>query len=708
MQNGFRVGEVYHVEPSLNSVAGPAGTTRLEPKAMQVLVCLAKRAGEVVAKEHLIRTVWPDTFVSDDVLTRCISDLRKVLGDDAKESRVIQTIPKSGYRLIADVSPDATAQIAAPAESARRTIVPAHGRKRVMWATGLVAMAVLIIGGFFIRTTTRAHTPKIGRSIQLTYSGQLAAPSTGEDIFPSLVSDGARIYFSQIVGGRWTLAHTSVSGGEVVPIDTPFKDALLLNISPDGSKLLVRDFNFAELENPLWVVWVPGGALRRLGDIVAHDGAWSPDGNSVVVARGEDLYVARSDGTDPRKLVTLAGRAYWLRWSPDGSRMRFTVINRKTLLRSLWEVSAEGHNLHPVLTGASEVEDDSCGDWTPDGRYFVFRRYRDERTDIWAIGEGTDRFGDQGGGLTRLTTGPLHFPAAIPSRDGHWLFVIGTQPRGENLRFDLGTRTFVPYNSGRWAGWFDFSRDEKWVAYVEFRANGYVLWRSRVDGSERLQLTQRPLELLLPRWSPDGKRIAFMARAHGRPWKIYMVAAEGGEPQQIMDGDRDEADPDWAPDGQSLMFGRPPDYLGEPSSPKAIQLLDLTTKKVSTLPGSNGLFGSRWSPSGRFVGAVLLNQSSLRLFDFTTRRWTELASFKTIHNPVWSRDERFLYFQAEEGSLYRVRMSDRAVERVASLGAIGTWKSSYCYFEGLALDDSPLVSCRQADRDLYAFEWEAR
>jgi DNA-binding winged helix-turn-helix (wHTH) protein len=104
VQPGFRIGEAYHVEPSLNTVTGPGGTTRLEPKVMQVLVCLAAKAGEVVAKERLMHAVWPDTFVGDDVLTRCISELRRVFNDDAKEPRIIQTIPQSGYRLIAPVS----------------------------------------------------------------------------------------------------------------------------------------------------------------------------------------------------------------------------------------------------------------------------------------------------------------------------------------------------------------------------------------------------------------------------------------------------------------------------------------------------------------------------------------------------------------------------------------------------------------------------
>jgi DNA-binding winged helix-turn-helix (wHTH) protein len=104
LQNGFRVGELHHVEPSLNSVTGPAGTTRLEPKVMQVLVCLAAHAGQVVPKERLMRTVWPDTFVGDDVLTRSISEVRRVFGDDVKNPRFIQTIPKGGYRLMAPLS----------------------------------------------------------------------------------------------------------------------------------------------------------------------------------------------------------------------------------------------------------------------------------------------------------------------------------------------------------------------------------------------------------------------------------------------------------------------------------------------------------------------------------------------------------------------------------------------------------------------------
>jgi hypothetical protein len=181
------------------------------------------------------------------------------------------------------------------------------------------------------------------------------------------------------------------------------------------------------------------------------------------------------------------------------------------------------------------------------------------------------------------------------------------------------------------------------------------------------------------------------------------------ELRPILEGDRPESDPDWAPDGQSLMFDRPPDYLAESSVPKAIHIFDLRTRELSTLPDSDGLFASRWSPSGRYVAAFTLDHTTLRLFDLSTRTWTELGRFKNLHNPAWSRDERFLYFEvADEASIYRVRLSDRAIERV--VGLEGVWRSAYegCTFEGLAPDDSPLISCFRNDTDIYALEWEMR
>jgi DNA-binding winged helix-turn-helix (wHTH) protein/Tfp pilus assembly protein PilF len=104
MDQDFRLGS-WTIRPSLNNISFNNRVARLEPKAMEVLVCLAKHDGEVTSKEELIRTVWANTFVGDDVLTRCISDLRKAFDDDPKAPRVIETIPKRGYRLLETVEP---------------------------------------------------------------------------------------------------------------------------------------------------------------------------------------------------------------------------------------------------------------------------------------------------------------------------------------------------------------------------------------------------------------------------------------------------------------------------------------------------------------------------------------------------------------------------------------------------------------------------
>jgi adenylate cyclase len=99
----FHVGE-WLIEPNLSAISRNRATVHLQPKVMGVLVCLAQHAGEPVSKERLLEAVWPDAFVTDDVLKHCIAELRRVFGDDAQDPAIIQTIPKRGYRLVAQVS----------------------------------------------------------------------------------------------------------------------------------------------------------------------------------------------------------------------------------------------------------------------------------------------------------------------------------------------------------------------------------------------------------------------------------------------------------------------------------------------------------------------------------------------------------------------------------------------------------------------------
>jgi TolB-like protein/DNA-binding winged helix-turn-helix (wHTH) protein len=152
----FRVG-AWLIEPRLNTVSRNGESVHLEPKVMEVLVCLAQHAGEPVPKDELLQAVWPDTFVTDDVLKRSISELRRVFEDDARESRIIQTIPKRGYRLIAPVEPLNGSESASPAPAGPQTSRPL----RRWWALALLSgLATLVL----IALTFSGHSFRLGKN----------------------------------------------------------------------------------------------------------------------------------------------------------------------------------------------------------------------------------------------------------------------------------------------------------------------------------------------------------------------------------------------------------------------------------------------------------------------------------------------------------------------------------------------------------------
>jgi Tol biopolymer transport system component len=287
--------------------------------------------------------------------------------------------------------------------------------------------------------------------------------------------------------------------------------------------------------------------------------------------------------------------------------------------------------------------------------------------------------------------------------------VVGLQARGEIQRYDSNSRQFVSFLAGVSAEGLDFPRDGKWVAYSTFPDQS--LWRSKTDGSDTLQLSPPSMSAALPRWSPDGKQIAFSGQTHDQPrWSIYVVSTEGGTPEKSEGGPDNVGDVGWSPDGNRLIFGAlGTGQLGTPGAGKSsIHLLDLKTHQFSELPGSEGLFSPRWSPDGQYVVAMPADSQKVLLFDFRTQKWTELASLN-IGYPSWSKDGKFVYFNllsTQEPFILRIRISDRRVERVASLkglpgaGVYGPWV-------GLAPDDSPLVLRDTGTQEIYALNWEA-
>ena len=426
-----------------------------------------------------------------------LADLKRLRGQPVSQASI--ALPGSG---LAKPSPSAQA----------RWIIP----------LGLVAIALLGLAYWF---GSPLPPPKVIAYTPLTHN---RVKKSGP-----LVTDSARLYFIMPTKSKWTIAEASISGGETATVDSHFEDIQLADISPNGSELLIGNFDRDFMTDvPIYNLPLPAGLPRRVGDILAHDASWSPNGEQIVYAHANELFLAKPDGSENHKLATLTGPASWIRWSPDGKILRFTIDDMNVgWSESLWEVAADGTGLHRLLSNGSHGIEQCCGNWTPDGNYFVFQSDQGfNEITLWAIREKSGFLRRRNPEPIQLTTAQSNMFSPVPSRDGKKLFAIQGASQGELVRYDAKSRQFVPYLSGISAISLGFSRDGQWVAYTNLK--DLTLWRSKADGTERLQLTSRPLVTGTPQWSPDGKQIAFAAFMPGKTMHIYVMSADGGVPQR--------------------------------------------------------------------------------------------------------------------------------------------------------------------------------
>ncbi len=563
------------------------------------------------------------------------------------------------------------------------TIDSRFRRGAAIGAAALAVVAAAVALGYM--WARPASVPRGSNYVQLTHDGQ---PKS------LLGTDGSRLYLGlgtfPFQGG----AELPISGGEPRIIAMPSARAVPVVLSPDGSDLLVVDGQGVPPSGSLWRMPVTGGSPRRLSDVTGETGAWSPDGKLLAYTKLNELFLAEADGTGSRKLCSVKGDINSVVWSPDGQQLRIDA-SETVGQHELWEVTANGKNLHRLLAGWHNPPDECCGRWTADGKYFLFQ----STGQIWALAKpGFLRSEPK---PIQLTSSPMSLSTPIPGKDGNKLYVVGQVYHGELMRYDVKSSQFAPVLGGISAEYADYSRNGEWIAYVSYPEG--TLWRSRVDGSERLQLTYPPMYPMLPRWSPDGKRIIFFEfERNSKPARIYEISPEGGDPGELLPDDpSQQVDPNWSPDGIKVVFAGTSTDAGS-----VIRVLDLATRKVSTLTGSEGLFSPRWSPDGRYIGAFSRDSARLLLFDLQGEKWSELAqgSFGWLN---WSKDGHYVYVldQGGKGAVLRVRISDHKTEHVVDFN---NFKTTGRYRGALALapDDSPLLLRETGTQDVYSLDWE--
>jgi Tol biopolymer transport system component/DNA-binding winged helix-turn-helix (wHTH) protein len=721
---------------------------RLQGLPFKLLALLLERPGELVTREELQQRIWDDSTVVDfdHSIGSAVNKVREALGDSAESPRYIETLARKGYRFIAPVqvidnptaenrvqeisasaigtgtavdfsaacAPSILPTVTVPGFPANNLASAATGdiyatrawKYGLIGAGGLAAMFLLLLSITSVWQGSGPYSSPPVHVTQITWSDRVFPGDVSIESFSGLVTDGARIYFSEVRDGNIALAQSSPAGGESYPLLMPpeVERPSLADIASDGSRFLIQSHEWSKSEESLWIAPSSGGAASRVSAGPAHDAVWAPDGQSILYASGHVIFLASNDGRETRKLAAVSGRAFWMRYSPDGKLIRFTMLDPATRATSLWEMTSEGKSIRLLLPKWNSPASECCGSWTADGKYYVFQSSQNGQSDIWALRESQIPFWLRSSTPFQITAGPLTYLAPLPSHQPNKIFVIGAHSRNHLLQYDSATKQFVAYLPAlTTASRTEVSSNGTRVAWVS--AIDGSLWQSKLDGGERLQLTSPPMRVYMMRWSADDKKIAFMGKKPGEPWKIYIVPEEGGDPQMLLSEAENEDDPGWSKDGRKIFFGRSPEYMGEDSNPKAIYTYDLETRSLSTVPGSEGLFSPRLSPDGTYLAAMPLDQRKLMLFDFATQKWSILAG-KSADNPIWSSDGRSIFFHAfmEEGQpIYRVRLSDQQVERVVDFRNLQPAEA--VDYLGLTNKNEPIVSINNWTANLYSLEW---
>ena len=412
----------------------------------------------------------------------------------------------------------------------------------------------------------------------------------------NLVTDGSRIYFTRFLQGHLGVGQVSTAGGETLALNTSFLNTNVLDISPDHSALLVAEYA-GSAPSQFWSMPLPTGSLRRLADADGKEAHWSPDGQQLAYVHGLDLYLADADGSHSRKLRTFSEIPGYVRFSPDGRRLRFTLTPAGKSTSSLWEMKVNGSDLHPLFPGWGPTR--LCT--TAPGVVMAVTTFSwCRRLPVPGTCGGrasTRTHGSVSASPCRLPPGPLWYSDPVFAPQGDRPFVNGIL-LGELVRYDAASRQFVSFGSGVSAGEADFSPDGQWIVYVSYP--DLTLWCARIDGTQKTQLTFWPLYATLPRWSPDGKQIAFVGTEAGKAWKIYLVSPQGGAPQELLPQDRAENDATWSPDISRIAFGRM--SYGLDLGELEIQLFDRSTKQMSAISrfarSLQSAVVSRWPSSG--------------------------------------------------------------------------------------------------------------
>jgi Tol biopolymer transport system component len=367
--------------------------------------------------------------------------------------------------------------------------------------------------------------------------------------------------------------------------------------------------------------------------------------------------------------------------------------------RGIWELNTDGSNSHRLAMDWPQDADQLHGQWTRDGKHFIFMSDREGLNNLYELVPPRWFEFWKKASAVRLTSGQLDVLAATPSRDSDGLFMIGRIAQGTMQAYDPKLKRFVPF-LGAWAAAdFVISPDKQWMVYKDYPRR--YLWRSKLDGSEKLQLTDS--FAWMPQWSPDSKWIVFSNFK-----EIYRISLDGGTPEKLTSEGKTELAPDWLPDGKSVAFN---DYPA-PGRVMGIKILDLATRKVSVMPGSEGFYVPSWSPDGKYMVAIAQNPSRMVLYSAESGRWKDLKKFEAAWGYwIWANDSKSVYIAMKdaepggESGIYRLSIANGKWDLVASFNGMPINPDGAEGFPSLTLNGELAMMSDTSAVQIYWAKW---
>jgi Tol biopolymer transport system component/DNA-binding winged helix-turn-helix (wHTH) protein len=616
----------------------------LEPKAFNLLVLLVQRPGHVFTKQELFEQLWPNTAVTDHALTRVIAQLRRVLGDEARDGRYIETVPTRGYRWLPAVE---SIDQHEPAPAAAPPNVPK--RSPVFFPLAASALGVVIALLAAIAWSAREHPsggifsavvgpPNVPRPVQIT-------THAGLDLQPAFSPNGDAIAYTSDQSGAFEIYIRGLAGTSVnAPLTSDRQHNVQPAWSPDARMIAYH----SHVRGGIWVMPARGGTARQIVVEGSHP-AWSPDGRHIAFQSDEPADVTPT--------------AY-------GAQSSATIRL----------VDADGRNARQLTTAGRPFGGHAAPAWSADGRFVAFTVFDGEDNGVWIATLAT-------GEIRQLIKGIRGHYELVFAPDDSAIYVGGGDPFISRIPFDKGSglasgdRELIAVPGVASVRGMTISPDGRALGFAGLSISSQI-WAQPIAADGTGRGDPRPLTIdtsrrnSLPVLSPDGSRVAYVSTRGGEAPNLWVLDIDGRNGSQITDHDGPDLKPYWFADGRRVAF------LSTRGGALGLWQIDLDTRREELLRDLRDFvtdgeaIGSVAEPAlspslDKVALSVIVPPHANRQIFLSPANGGSAKPLSDgrqwVGYPAWSRDGRRLAVEVKDGSSTHAAVIDVETGRLTQL-----------------------------------------